>query len=173
VFIEVPCTRLLPSQIPVQLSDEVIVNVKVKYAWKPNICERCQVFGHLFENCEVECREDLKDKQAPEIREREVVQSKPEFSQTKPDKSNWSTVVGRKRRAKFEGKRKQVYQVVQNKKSLIGKDSKSHNSRVDVKGKKFEVLVDEHNGKVQEVLVEGEQGKVVAEASELEKEEEF
>jgi len=98
----------LPSQIPVQLSDDVTVNVKVEYAWKPDICERYKVFGHVIKSYEEVCKEEKKSKVASTVgvKVMEEVQLKFVFSHSKGDNSNWSEVVGRKRRNRVEVKKK-------------------------------------------------------------------
>ena len=51
VCVEVIVRDNLPDEIELEISDGVIVLVRVEYAWKPEWCEVCKVVGHSLEKC--------------------------------------------------------------------------------------------------------------------------
>lgn len=52
VLVEIEPTKLLPNQIPIQLSLDYVTNVMVEYAWTSEFCEECNVFGYTKGSCE-------------------------------------------------------------------------------------------------------------------------
>lgn len=70
VLVEVLCTKLLPDQICIQLAEGKVVHVKVEYAWRPDICDICKVFGHARSSCDKDMTVKNNEK------EKSVVQSK-------------------------------------------------------------------------------------------------
>ncbi|KAF8377878.1 hypothetical protein HHK36_031266 [Tetracentron sinense] len=51
LYVEVDALKDLPSELHLRLDGNTEVKLKLVFEWKPPRCEKCQVFGHDFNQC--------------------------------------------------------------------------------------------------------------------------
>ncbi|KAL2900331.1 hypothetical protein RDABS01_025413, partial [Bienertia sinuspersici] len=68
-MIEVKMDQIFPEQVKFKNEKNEIINVGIKYEWKPEICKKCKKLGHNEEQCYVK---DPKKKMAKEWKQKKV-----------------------------------------------------------------------------------------------------
>ncbi|KNA06661.1 hypothetical protein SOVF_178970, partial [Spinacia oleracea] len=51
VLVDMPITQKLPDQVAFVNENSEMVQVPISYEWRPNICEKCKMVGHLTADC--------------------------------------------------------------------------------------------------------------------------
>ncbi|KAL2896887.1 Phenylalanine--tRNA ligase alpha subunit [Bienertia sinuspersici] len=81
-MIEVKMDQMFPEQVKFKNEKNEIINVGIKYEWKPETCKKCKKLGHNEEQCYAK---DPKKKQTKEYRQKEIGRSNIEATnQEKP-----------------------------------------------------------------------------------------
>ncbi|KAL2923717.1 Nuclear protein MDM1 [Bienertia sinuspersici] len=68
-MIEVKMDQMFPEQVKFKNEKNEIINVGIKYEWKPETCKKCKKLGHNEEQCYVK---DPKKKMAKEWKQKKV-----------------------------------------------------------------------------------------------------
>lgn len=66
VLVEMDVNHGFPDMISFTSEDEELINIKVEYDWKPQVCTKCKLLGHLVNSYKAGTTQEWVPKTVPD-----------------------------------------------------------------------------------------------------------